>query len=132
MKISAVNVVPNRIGIRDGTTGIFIKDLLKRSSPSRPIFMRFLYRGCRGPLEFICPAYLHSTCIGQGAAKCWTSSCSPSAWAFLRCRSATSTPATGCEEHTMTFDYTLAAIVTAGLLLYLTYALLHPEGFWTA
>ncbi|HTC06223.1 MAG TPA: K(+)-transporting ATPase subunit F [Xanthobacteraceae bacterium] len=29
----------------------------------------------------------------------------------------------------MTFDYTLAAIVTAGLLLYLTYALLKPERF---
>jgi len=29
----------------------------------------------------------------------------------------------------MSFDYTLAAIVTAGLLLYLTYALLKPERF---
>ena len=29
----------------------------------------------------------------------------------------------------MTFDYTLAAIVTAVLLLYLTYALLKPERF---
>jgi K+-transporting ATPase KdpF subunit len=29
----------------------------------------------------------------------------------------------------MTFDYTLAAIVTAGLLFYLTYALLRPEQF---
>ncbi|MGA8496370.1 MAG: K(+)-transporting ATPase subunit F [Xanthobacteraceae bacterium] len=29
----------------------------------------------------------------------------------------------------MTFDYTLAAVVTAGLLLYLTYALLKPERF---
>jgi K+-transporting ATPase KdpF subunit len=29
----------------------------------------------------------------------------------------------------MTFDYTLAAIVTAGLLFYLTYALLRPEKF---
>jgi K+-transporting ATPase KdpF subunit len=29
----------------------------------------------------------------------------------------------------MTFDYTLAAIVTAGLLFYLTYALLRPEEF---
>ena len=29
----------------------------------------------------------------------------------------------------MTFDYTLAAIVTAALLLYLTYALLKPERF---
>ena len=29
----------------------------------------------------------------------------------------------------MTFDYTLAAIVSVGLLFYLTYALLRPERF---
>jgi K+-transporting ATPase ATPase F chain len=29
----------------------------------------------------------------------------------------------------MLFDYTLAAAVTAGLLVYLTYALLRPERF---
>ena len=29
----------------------------------------------------------------------------------------------------MTFDYTLAAVVTAGLLVYLIYALLRPERF---
>ena len=29
----------------------------------------------------------------------------------------------------MLFDYTLAAIVSAGLLVYLTYALLRPERF---
>jgi len=29
----------------------------------------------------------------------------------------------------MVFDYSLAAIVTAGLLVYLTYALLRPERF---
>ena len=29
----------------------------------------------------------------------------------------------------MVFDYTLAAIVTVGLLVYLTYALLRPERF---
>jgi K+-transporting ATPase KdpF subunit len=29
----------------------------------------------------------------------------------------------------MLFDYTLAAIVSAGLLIYLTYALLRPERF---
>jgi K+-transporting ATPase KdpF subunit len=40
-----------------------------------------------------------------------------------------STPAIGCEETTMTFDYTLAAIVMVGLLIYLTYALLRPERF---
>ena len=30
----------------------------------------------------------------------------------------------------MIFDYSLAALVTAGLLFYLTYALLRPERFW--
>lgn len=29
----------------------------------------------------------------------------------------------------MTFDYGLAAVVSAGVLLYLTYALLKPERF---
>ena len=29
----------------------------------------------------------------------------------------------------MVFDYSLAGIVTAGLLVYLTYALLKPEKF---
>ena len=29
----------------------------------------------------------------------------------------------------MTFDYSLAGIVTVGLLIYLTYALLRPERF---
>jgi K+-transporting ATPase KdpF subunit len=30
---------------------------------------------------------------------------------------------------TMIFDYTLAGLVSAGLLFYLTYALLRPERF---
>jgi len=29
----------------------------------------------------------------------------------------------------MVFDYTLAGLVTAGLMIYLTYALLRPERF---
>jgi K+-transporting ATPase KdpF subunit len=29
----------------------------------------------------------------------------------------------------MIFDYSLAAVVTAGLMIYLTYALLRPERF---
>ncbi|SFV32238.1 K(+)-transporting ATPase subunit F [Hyphomicrobium facile] len=29
----------------------------------------------------------------------------------------------------MAFDYTLAAVVTAGLLIYLVYALVRPESF---
>jgi K+-transporting ATPase KdpF subunit len=38
-------------------------------------------------------------------------------------------PATGSAEAAMLFDYSLAAVVTAGLLFYLTYALLRPERF---
>jgi K+-transporting ATPase KdpF subunit len=37
--------------------------------------------------------------------------------------------AIGSEEAPMIFDYALAGIVTAGLLVYLTYALLRPEKF---
>ena len=37
--------------------------------------------------------------------------------------------AIGFEGAAMIFDYTLAALVTAGLLFYLTYALLRPERF---
>jgi K+-transporting ATPase KdpF subunit len=37
--------------------------------------------------------------------------------------------ATGCRRTTMIFDYWLAALVTAGLMIYLTYALLKPEQF---
>jgi K+-transporting ATPase KdpF subunit len=40
-----------------------------------------------------------------------------------------STPASGFEGKTMLFDYSLAGLVTAGLLFYLTYALLRPERF---
>jgi K+-transporting ATPase KdpF subunit len=36
---------------------------------------------------------------------------------------------TGSEESAMMIDYWLAALVTAGLLIYLTYALLRPERF---
>jgi K+-transporting ATPase ATPase F chain len=35
--------------------------------------------------------------------------------------------ARGSEEWIMIFDYSLAALVTAALLVYLTYALLRPE-----
>ena len=38
--------------------------------------------------------------------------------------------ANGCEgARVMIFDYSLAGIVSAGLLFYLTYALLRPERF---
>jgi K+-transporting ATPase KdpF subunit len=39
-------------------------------------------------------------------------------------------PANGCEgSDAMIFDYSLAAAVSLGLLVYLTYALLRPERF---
>ena len=39
-------------------------------------------------------------------------------------------PAIGCEDIAMlVFDYSLAGLVTAGLLFYLVYALLKPELF---
>jgi K+-transporting ATPase KdpF subunit len=39
-------------------------------------------------------------------------------------------PANGSEgEWVMIFDYSLAAVVSIGLLFYLTYALLRPERF---
>jgi K+-transporting ATPase ATPase F chain len=38
-------------------------------------------------------------------------------------------PASDCEEAAMIFDYALAAVVTVGLLVYLTFALLRPERF---
>jgi K+-transporting ATPase KdpF subunit len=39
-----------------------------------------------------------------------------------------SSPATGCEA-TMTFDYALAGVVTALIVIYLIIALLRPEKF---
>jgi K+-transporting ATPase KdpF subunit len=37
-------------------------------------------------------------------------------------------PATGCEA-VMILDYSLAALVTLGVLVYLVYALIRPERF---
>jgi K+-transporting ATPase KdpF subunit len=34
-----------------------------------------------------------------------------------------------CRSNPMIFDYSLAGLVSAGLLFYLTYALLRPERF---
>jgi len=39
------------------------------------------------------------------------------------------TPAIAYEEARMIFDYSLGALVTLGLLIYLGYALLRPERF---
>lgn len=38
-------------------------------------------------------------------------------------------PVIGFEEAAVIFDYALASFVTAGLLIYLIYALLKPEMF---
>ncbi len=38
-------------------------------------------------------------------------------------------PARGSEEAIVIFDYSLAGLVTVGLLVYLTFALLRPERF---
>jgi K+-transporting ATPase KdpF subunit len=62
-----------------------------------------------------------------GASKCWTSSCWPLRSASSRFPSATRSPAIDSEEAFMTFDYSLAGLVTVGLMIYLVYALLKPE-----
>ena len=49
--------------------------------------------------------------------------------ASSRWRWVTPTPANGFKEEAMIFDYSLAGLVSAGLLFYLTYALLRPERF---
>ena len=41
----------------------------------------------------------------------------------------TRSAATVCEVGAMTLDYVLGSIVTAGLLVYLVYALIRPEKF---
>jgi K+-transporting ATPase KdpF subunit len=51
------------------------------------------------------------------------------AFGFLRSRPATPSSANGFEENGSIFDYSLAAVVAAGLLCYLLYALLRPERF---
>jgi K+-transporting ATPase KdpF subunit len=38
-------------------------------------------------------------------------------------------PVNDCEGKAMIFDYSLAGLVSLGLLFYLTYALLRPERF---
>src|SRR5262249_3812427 len=76
------------------------------------------------------PTAIHCTPLNRlslGASTCWTSSCSPSRSSSSRCRSATPSPAIGSEEAPMIFDYSLAGLVTVGLMIYLVYALLRPE-----
>ena len=52
-----------------------------------------------------------------------------SAPAFLAPACFTSLPAIACEDQAMIFDYALGGIVTAGLLVYLVFALVRPERF---
>jgi K+-transporting ATPase KdpF subunit len=54
---------------------------------------------------------------------------SPPGSAFSCWRFFTPSPATACEARAMTFDYSLAALVTLGILFYLVYALVRPEQF---
>ncbi len=61
-------------------------------------------------------------------APCSTSFCSLWASPFSPPPSATPSIANGCEAP-MSLDYTLAGLVTIGLTIYLTYALLRPEKF---
>ena len=62
-------------------------------------------------------------------SECSTSSCLPWDLACSACPSATPMSATASEETSMIFDYIMAGLVSAGLLFYLTYALLRPERF---
>jgi K+-transporting ATPase KdpF subunit len=55
-----------------------------------------------------------------------TCSLEPPSWAVAF---STAKPATDYEATIMTIDYTLGAIVIAGLFVYLVYALIRPEKF---
>jgi len=48
---------------------------------------------------------------------------------FLHAGAVSASRKTPLRNRTMIFDYSLAAVVSAGLLFYLTYALLRPERF---
>jgi K+-transporting ATPase KdpF subunit len=52
----------------------------------------------------------------------------PSDWASLPPAASTFTPAIGCEG-TMGFDLILGGVISVGMLVYLVFALLHPEKF---
>lgn len=67
--------------------------------------------------------------IHSEARSCWTSSSSPRGWGSSPLRSLTRISVNVSEEKAMTLDYTLGAIVTAGIFVYLVYALIRPERF---
>jgi K+-transporting ATPase KdpF subunit len=79
----------------------------------------------RQPVDLVAERELGS----QGSAPCSTSSCWQWVLSSSRWRLATVTPAIGFKGAAMLIDYSLAGLVTAGLLFYLTYALLRPERF---
>ena len=75
------------------------------------------------------PLSLRHIVRSEKEQSCLTSSCWVWGLPCSPCRLVTPTFATGSEEASMIFDYALAGLVTAGLLFYLTYALLRPERF---
>jgi K+-transporting ATPase KdpF subunit len=70
-----------------------------------------------------------TTAAGSGEFPCLTSLCLQLPLVSSRFRWLTPQPAIISEEVFMVFDYSLAAFVTAGLMVYLVYALLRPERF---
>ena len=94
------------------------------------LYFFLMVHGCDSHRFFIVPLLFESSLQNIWREQpCSTSSCSHWASVYSPCRSAMPTPATGCEEAPVIFDYSLAALVTAGLMIYLVYALLTPERF---
>ena len=79
---------------------------------------------CRDRLTHFLLTYL------RRSKACWTWSYSPVASASSSFRSPTLTVAIASKERApMLIEYVLGGVVTAALLVYLTYALLRPEKF---
>ena len=95
--------------------GLYFALILSGSNPYRIFIVRRIFRKSL------------RSCLKE--CTCSTSSCSPLASAFSWSRSATPTPATGSREARHDFRLFARRIVTAGLMVYLVYALLTPEKF---
>jgi K+-transporting ATPase KdpF subunit len=91
--------------------------------------MKFLLYETAIRLEILCGEVLSRMHRANREASCSTCFSLPSVLVFWARRCFTPLPATGCENHAMTLDYALGAIVTVGLLFYLAYALIRPERF---
>jgi K+-transporting ATPase KdpF subunit len=65
----------------------------------------------------------------EGESECLTSYSSVSALVFSPLQCSTPELVNACEERNMVVDYILGALVAAGLLAYLGYALINPERF---